>query len=441
MKTFLLCLALAGGAAARGDDILHLKVEPEQTRLLAGADREIVVKIDLTSPDAKKTRRNPLNIAVVLDRSGSMAGAKIEKARQAAALVVDQMTSRDTFSLIAFDTQVEVIVPAQRVDDKEAIKSQIERIRPRGSTAIYAAVDRGASELQKHLSGDRINRVLLLSDGLANVGPHTPRELRRLGETLAQRGVSVTTIGLGDDYNEELMSGLAEASDANYYYVRDTEKLPEIFAKELGSLLAVTAREIRIEITCPEGVEPIGLIGRPEKFDARRGIVHLDSLSAGQNRSLLLRCRVAGTSRSGETEVARVNLSYRNELRDGAHGEMRDSARVTFTGNEALAKASINSKITIERELMWNAVRKDEAIAQADAGNYEAAAQKLSAQAASLSISCAAAPVESQPRLRAEVENLRQQSADLQQGRYGAGSRKDLQSQSWNYRNSKSGVQ
>ena len=96
------------------------------------------------------------------------------------------------------------------------------------------------------------------------LGPSSPHDLRRLGQRLATRGVSVTTIGLGDDYNEDLMAGLAEASDANYYYVKDTEKLPQIFAKELGELIDVVARDVRIEITCPEGVRPLGFIGRTE---------------------------------------------------------------------------------------------------------------------------------------------------------------------------------
>src|SRR5258708_39630130 len=99
-----------------------------------------------------------------------------------------------------------------------------------------------------------------IAEGLANVGPSSPRELRRLGQNLSEEGIAVTTIGLGDDYNEDLMAGLAEASDANYYYVKDTEKLPQIFAKEIGELLSVAAREVRIQITCPDGDRRIGLI-------------------------------------------------------------------------------------------------------------------------------------------------------------------------------------
>src|SRR6185369_10288746 len=152
---------------------------------------------------------------------------------------------------------------------------------PGGSTALYAGVEAGADQIQKHLSSHRINRVILLSDGLANIGPSTPQDLRRLGNRLSERGISVTTIGVGDDYNEDLMAGLAEASDANYYYVKDTEKLPAIFAKELGELLTVAAREIRIEIVCPAGVRPMGFIGRAEKFEGQKAVVQFNQILPG----------------------------------------------------------------------------------------------------------------------------------------------------------------
>src|SRR5258708_38996923 len=114
-----------------------------------------------------------------------------------------------------------------------------------------------------------------IAEGCANFGPSTPIELRRLCQNLSEEGIAVTTIGVGDDYNEDLMAGLAEASDANYYYVKDTEKLPEIFAKELGEMLAVAARDVRIEIICPEGVKPLGFIGRNEKFDRQKAALNL----------------------------------------------------------------------------------------------------------------------------------------------------------------------
>ena len=304
---------------------------PERGYFVKNSPQEVVIKIDLSAiAGRQKVHRTPLNLAVVLDRSGSMTGAKLEKTKQAAMQLVDRLAPNDIFSLVIFSDEARVLVPAQRVEDKDALKEKIESIQADGSTALYAGVKMGADQLQEFFSSKRINRVILLSDGLANVGPSSPRDLRRLGSDLAERGISVTTIGVGDDYNEDLMAGLAEASDANYYYVKDTEKLPEIFAKELGELLTVAARDVRIEIVCPDGVKPLGFIGRAEKFDSQRATVNLSQFTGGQNRYLFLRCLVNGD----QPEVAKVNVSYTDELGDGSVQTATGTARIDFTDDQ-----------------------------------------------------------------------------------------------------------
>jgi Ca-activated chloride channel family protein len=128
-----------------------------------------------------------------------MTGTKLEKAKQAALQLVDRLAPNDIFSLVTYSDEARVLVPAQRVEDKEALKEKIEGIEAGGSTALYAGVKTGARQIQEYLSGKRINRVILLSDGLANVGPSSTHDLRQLGRQLAERGISVTTIGVGDD--------------------------------------------------------------------------------------------------------------------------------------------------------------------------------------------------------------------------------------------------
>jgi Ca-activated chloride channel family protein len=436
MKKTIFALGLVTGLSANlfAGETLHLKLEPDREFLLSGSPQEVVVKIDLTAAGhTKKLKRTPLNLAVVLDRSGSMAGAKIEQARQAAMGLVDQLAPGDLFSLIAFSDHAEVLVPAQELADKEAVKSRISRIRPGGSTALYAGVQLGATQIQRHYSSRRINRVILLSDGIANVGPSSPRELRRLGQALSERGISVTTIGVGDDYNEDLMAGLAEASDANYYYVKDTERLPEIFARELGELVTVAAREVRIEIICPNGVKPIGLIGRPEVFTGQKTSVQLSQLALAQNRYLFLRCRV----NEPQPEVAVVNVRYTDELNGGTEQSLSERARVRFTEDQTLAANSERAEIVAQKELLLTAVAKDDALAQADAGRYQEAAQTLNRQAIVLDGQYQNAPASVQSQLRQEADNLRLRANQLEQNQYDPGARKSMQSESWTVRNSK----
>jgi Ca-activated chloride channel family protein len=436
MKTIALAFGLASGLAANlfAGDTLRLKLEPDRDYVLSGSPREVVVKIDLAAIDHKtKSLRTPLNLAVVLDRSGSMTGAKIEKARQAAIGLVDQLAPGDILSFVTYSDHAEVVLPAQQVEDKEALKERISRVHPGGSTALYDGVQAGADQIQKHFSAHRINRVILLSDGLANIGPSRPQDLRRLGGALSERGIAVTTIGVGDDYNEDLMAGLAEASDANYYYVKDTEKLPEIFARELGELIHVAARNVRIEITCPNGIKPIGLIGRSERFEGQKTTVLLSQFTVSQDRFVFLRCLV----NEPKPEIARVKVSYTDELNGGNEDTISETAKIQFTEDKLMAANSVRAGVAAQKELWLTAIAKDEALADADAGRYQDAAQKLASQAKVLDQQYANAPAPMQSQLRQEAENLRQRSEQLRQNQYDAGTRKMIQNESWTTRNSK----
>jgi len=436
MRKTLLILGLATACSATlfAGETLKLNLVPDRGLLLKGSPQEVVVKIDLSAiAQRTKAHRTPLNLAVVLDKSGSMTGAKLEKTKQAALQLVDRLAPEDVFSLVLFSDRAEVLVPAQRVEDKASLRRRIESISAGGSTALFAGVRLGADQIQEYFSSKRINRVILLSDGLANIGPSSTGDLRRLGAQLAAGGLAVTTIGVGDDYNEDLMAALAGASDANYYYVKDTEKLPGIFAKELGELLAVAAREIKIEITCPEGVKPLGFVGRSEQFENRQANVSLSQFTTGQNRYLLLRCQVS----DGQPEVARVKVNYLDELNGGAVAVTDGVATIRFTADQSVADKSVNGAVVAEKELMLAAVAKDQALAQADAGNYRQAAEILAGQAATLDRAYAAAPAAVQEQIRAESSNLSTFGGRLEKGEYDSAQRKTMQSQSYNSRNSK----
>src|ERR1039457_3422301 len=436
MKKTLLALGLATGLAVSlfAGETLHLNLVPDRDVLLKGRPQEVVVKIDLSAiADRQKHRRTPLNLAVVLDKSGSMTGAKLEKAKQAALQLVDRLTSKDVFSLVVYSDEARVLVPAQKVEDREALKEKIAGIEAGGSTALYAGVKTGARQIQEYFSSKRINRVILLSDGLANVGPSSTSDLRRLGHQLAESGISVTTIGVGDDYNEDLMAGLAEASDANYYYVKDTERLPQIFAKELGELVTVAARELRIEIICPKGVRPIGLIGRPEVFTGQKASVQLSQLALAQNRYLFLRCLV----NEPQPEVAAVTVRYTDELNGGAEESVSERVKVRFTEDRTVAAKSERAEIVAQKELLLTAVAKDAALVEADAGRYQQAAQTLNRQAVALDTQYQNAPASVQSQLREEAANLRLRATQFEQNQYDSATRKSMQSESWNSRNSK----
>jgi Ca-activated chloride channel family protein len=431
-------MAVAFGLSSAEAATLNLQLDPDRRLVAAGQEQEVVVKIDVNAEAEARPNRLPLNIAVVIDHSGSMAGAKIEKTKQAAMQLIGQLTNQDNLALVEFDDRVEVLFPSQHVVDREALKAEVQWIEPGGSTALYAGVEAGGKQLLKIDSRtERINRVILLSDGLANVGPSSTAALKGLGRSLSRQGVSVTTIGVGDDYNEDLMVGLAEASDANYYYVQDAEKLPEIFAKELGGLQTVTARNVQVVITCADGVEPMDVIGRPEKFADRKTVVEFGPFSSGQKRYLFLRCRVKARDAVTQMDLASVKVTYRDEINGSEEASIEQNVRIGVTTNEREVADGINQTVAAERELQLNALAKDQAMAAADAGNNRDAAISLRANAQKLEAVAAGAPIPVRQNLESQAQEQRARADEIDNSGMSKSLRKTIQSESYNRKNGK----
>ena len=423
------CLARQATAAPAAD--LTLRVAPERDVIYNSGSREVVVQIDLDGRRPEQGKRAPMNLAVVLDRSGSMQGAKIEKARQAACVAVDSLADNDFFSLVTFDNATDVLIAPERVGggrNRDDLKSRIDRIRPGGGTAIHAGVTLGAQQVRRNLAREYVNRVILLSDGIANVGPSRTRDLADLGRDLRRDGLAVTTIGLGDDYNEDLMTALAEASNANYYYVRDAEKLPGIFAEELGGARSLVARGVTIRIRVPEGVRLKEIIGRPEiECRGRTVDITLPEYFGGDKRRFLARC-VVEEKASAPLEVATVDLQY--EKAEGGKAEAQNqAAKIGFTDEEKKADASVRMDVAKEVSITENRLAKEKAVKLADEGRGKDAAEVLRGQAARNEAVPAAAQV---PGLALENSKLEAAAKEVEeQGRLGKGSRKQMQYENW----------
>ncbi|MBX7158241.1 MAG: VWA domain-containing protein [Verrucomicrobiae bacterium] len=441
MKLFRLLLIGFAGLfifSVHAKETLEVKVNPDQEVLLVDDEKEVAIKIDLTASHIPHHHhRLPLNLAVVLDRSGSMEGAKLEQAKQAAIALVNQLSDEDIFSLVVYDNEVQILIPAQPVEDKDRLKSRISRIEAGGGTALYSGVEQGADQVQRYFSAKKINRVILLSDGLANIGPSSNSEISALGQRIAKDGIAVTTMGIGDDYNEDLMASLAEASDANYYYVKDVEDLPDIFSKELGELFSVVARNICLEITLPPGVEPIDLMGRDEQFKKGYAKINLNQLASGQNRYVFLRCRLPKGKPDQTLTVAKIKTSFSDETESGKMQTVEKTVQVQYTKDHKKAESSINQTVATERELMGNVTARNKAVEQADANDYRAASQTLNRQMEKLDAAYASAPVAMQPKIKKEQQALREQAEDMESGSMSKSQRKVLKSDVYKQKNAK----
>lgn len=334
------------------------------------ADQRVtaIVKVTLEAPPpAERKDRPPVNLCLVLDRSGSMSGQKIEKARQAAIEAVRRLGPRDIVSLVAFDHEVDTVVPAQSAANTEWIESRIRGIASRGNTAIYGGVSQGAAEVRKNAGGKFVSRIVLMSDGLANVGPAKPDDLGRLGVSLLKEGISVSTIGLGTDYNEDLMTRLAQNSDGNTYFVEDSSDLARVFNAELGEVLSVVAREVKVKIEFTGGVKPLRIVGREGIVRGEQVEIYLNQLYGGQEKYALVEVEVPPTAHEKTRDLCKARVEYANLLTEKA-GEASATAQAKFSREDTSVQQSAN--VAVQREYILNsiALTKDQGIALADQG-------------------------------------------------------------------------
>lgn len=372
-------------ASAEDDGALRLHVDVDRSVLPADSRQRAIVKIGLDGVRrSRRDRRPPVNLALVIDRSGSMSGDKIERAREAALAAVRRLSPDDIVSLVAYDTRVETVVHAQRVGDGRELEQAICGLEASGNTALYGGVTRGAAEVRKNLEDRRfVNRVILLSDGLANVGPSSPEELGRLGASLLKEGISVTTIGLGLGFNEDLMTRLAQRSDGNTYFVEDGSDLTRIFAAELGDVLNVVARRIIIEIEFPAGVRPLRFIGREGSVRDQKAELTLNQLYGGQEKFALVEVDVAPARAGDEIEIARARVSFEDAVTQRA-ASVSARRTVHFSTSRAAVVKSADHKVQAAYAVNALAAAKEEAIALVDANRRDAAAAVLRERSAEL---------------------------------------------------------
>lgn len=337
--------------------------------LPAGEKSTLCLKIGVTGFEMESEVKRPrLNVALVIDRSGSMSGEKIEQAKRAASHAVNLLRADDIVSVVIYDYEVEVLVPATKVSNKRDVLSKIGSIGIGGCTALYAGTEKGAEEVKKFFEKGQVNRVILLSDGLANVGPSTPEELEKLGRKLGGEGICVTTLGLGEGYDEDLMQRLARASDGNHFFVTSEKKLVEVFDEEFKTATKVVASEVACEVTCAEGVRPIGVLNRDAKIRGQNVKFGWNQIYSGHQRYVLLEVEVPAGKDGEKLSVAEATLTYANMATRRAQ-TVAKTLEVAYSASERAVKASENEEVMKDYAEQKVAEAREEAIQLRDAGD------------------------------------------------------------------------
>jgi Ca-activated chloride channel family protein len=281
---------------------MNLDVRQDRTLIRATHRSERFVVVELVAPPApREHRRPPANLAFVIDRSGSMSGGKLRLAKEAVRDAIGRLGADDRFSIVTYDDHIDVVMPGTLATPEarhEAMR-RLDPIEARGTTNLGEGWLRGSEQVALGQVVEGVNRVLLLTDGLANVGMTEPDELARHAAELRARGISTTTFGVGDDFNEVLLAGMADAGGGHFRFIASAAEIGRHITEEVGELVEVVARDAVIEVVgrmgCTSSLSPYPTESRGERTFVASG----DLVSGSTSVVLRVRCRMAGGPRAG----------------------------------------------------------------------------------------------------------------------------------------------
>ncbi len=362
---------------------IQLAIRTDRTLLRAAARSTRYLHLTLSAPvapppaPADAQPRLPINVGLVLDRSGSMEGeSKFPLAVQAIEQALRLLQPHDRFTLLVFDNVVDVIAsnvlatpPAKRA----AVK-QLREIGPRGGTDLYAGWMTAAAQMLEQLSRDSVNRVLLLTDGQANAGMTEPTGLVTAAEALRARGIATTAFGVGDDFDERLLRDIAHAGGGQFYFIDTPTQIPEMITSELGEALEVVRRNAALTITLPPGADA-ELLNQYRTTYAQGDHelrVELGDLTSGQEITLVVRLTFP-EDREGATTLVRAAIAGTDALLSEAEVELMWTY-ANHTANDAQPRLT-----TVDREVatLYAARARAEATEANRQGDYRTARRVL----------------------------------------------------------------
>lgn len=330
--------------------------------------------------DTPVSARRNLNLSLVIDRSGSMAGASLHHALKAAESVVDQLEPNDTLSVVVYDDAVDTPVAPQPVTDKAVLKTAIRKVRAGGITNLSGGWLKGCEYVKTHLDPQKINRVLLLTDGHANMGIQDPNILTTTSGQKAEEGVSTTTLGFGQGFNEDLLIGMARAAKGNFYFIQSIDEASEVFSIELDTLRAVVGQNLVLTLELANGVSLIDTLSlaKVSQNDAGLIVLTLGELYEGEDKLLGLSLAIAN-AQANELPVMKLHYSA-DVVQDGCIQSVSGTTEVIAkTGTVESAAVAASSNIIFELSRLTIAKAKETALTLAEHGEHQEGEQILRA--------------------------------------------------------------
>jgi Ca-activated chloride channel homolog len=374
--------AILGGPSAEARIPLQSTVEIDRPKVVVGYDGPIYVLVDLEAVEIEVTgdARPDLNLGLVLDRSGSMSDAgKIEYLKRASSLAIDQLLPADRLGVVEYDDEINVLWPSGPLESPGTIKKLIQGLEPRGSTNLTGGMMQGVAEVMTSLNRIKdsqavVSRVLLLSDGLANFGVTDPSRIGEMVREARRKGVRVSTLGLGRDYDEDLMQLIAENGGGHYYYIENPDQMARIFKEELMTMLETVARNTQVSVKHGNLVDAVEAISIGSKLLTSEDEVDLGDFYSGEKRTVVLRLQPDDDAFDtvGKVSLAEIKLSFM-DAKSGKAEKISFPVKVDVVRAQKHADAAINSRVIVETMLLETEREHEQAVKLYEKGQYEAA--------------------------------------------------------------------
>jgi Ca-activated chloride channel family protein len=293
--------------------------------------------------------RAPLNLCLVLDRSGSMEGAPFEFAKQACTYLVDQLTEQDVLSIVTFSDTVDVVMPMRKIVNKQLVKDHIMRLTVGDTTNIYDALVVGTQQATSvNLPGYQTH-LILLTDGEPTVGIKDFSTIVSVAARAKEFGFHITALGFGPDYNEELLAGIARRSGGKYYYIDQPQRIPEVFQQELVRLMTVVARNLKLEVQLARWVQVRQAFGGELQLQGRTATLSLVDVERGSVLNPLLELEFPNHP-AGVYRIAKLTLRWEDVVTGRVETATADAV-LEFTTDPVLANQPQDSRVANELQV------------------------------------------------------------------------------------------
>ncbi|MBR58637.1 MAG: hypothetical protein CMH54_11545 [Myxococcales bacterium] len=394
------------------NSVLTMEAIPQYGVVLSESNGDLNVLLRLKGAENKATKRPGLDLAIVLDRSGSMSGAKIVAVKTAALKLLDALNESDRVTLISYATNVQLHSQSVKLDaeGKASLKKHILAIRSGGSTALGPALFQALDHLE---GGDRgtsnLAHVMLLSDGLANVGPQDPVVIGRRTSLAFKRGITVSTLGVGLDYNEDLMTRVADQGGGRYHFIENEATVAKVLQDELASLSGTVAGGTEIVLRPKNGVKITKVYGYPTEEKDGITSIKVGAIGSGQTREIVVKLAIA-TKAKGPFNVGTFELSFRDVAKESKAKTVRLPLSLQVSADAASVKSSEKVEVTVRVAEVESSARLEHAARAVEKGDYVGAKRVLNESLTNLRKQNAATP---SPALLQQIEDLEEAEAGI----------------------------